>query len=290
MDLLYIAIGLAIGIISGFFGLGGGFILTPVLMLFGYPPIVAIATSLLYSIGTSISGVVAHLRLKNIYWKTAITLGISGVLATQAANPLVVYMSNHHWDKIVIPVLYIVLMGYFCVQLLVKRRKKEQDRGATRHAFSLPKTLLIGFVSGFLSSTLGVGGGFVMVPLMISILKIEPRKAVGTSLVSVFAIVSAGFITYAQTVSLNYHLGLFLIIGALFGAQAGARLTALYNNQKIEMYLGGIYGVTLLSVTFQLFGIGTIGLYVVSLYILFLLCLFLKDTVRHFRKKTRQSA
>ncbi|MDN4072109.1 MULTISPECIES: sulfite exporter TauE/SafE family protein [Fictibacillus] len=285
MELLYVLLGLAVGIISGFFGLGGGFILTPVLILFGYEPVTAIATSLMYSIGTSVSGVFAHLRMKNIYWKTAITLGLSGVLATQAAHPVVMWLSENHWDKIVIPALYIILMGYFAVQLLRKKKGTKPAAAPAESAFSIPKALLIGFTGGFLSATLGVGGGFVMVPLMISVLKLQPRKAVGTSLVSVFAIVAAGFLTYAQSVTLNYHMGLLLIIGALIGAQLGARLTALYQNHQMETYLGGIYAATIVSVFLQLLHFGRIGLGVVSVYIMILLFLFLKDSARYWRKK-----
>ncbi|UZJ79770.1 sulfite exporter TauE/SafE family protein [Fictibacillus sp. KU28468] len=285
MDLLYIFLGLAVGIISGFFGLGGGFILTPVLILFGYEPVTAIATSLMYSIGTSVSGVFAHLRMKNIYWKTAITLGLSGVLATQAAHPAVMWLSEKHWDKIVIPALYIILMGYFAVQLLRKKKNTITAEMPAENDFSMTKALMIGFTGGFLSTTLGVGGGFVMVPLMISVLKLEPRKAVGTSLVSVFAIVSAGFLTYAQSITLNYHIGIFLIIGALIGAQLGARLTSLYQNHQMETYLGGIYAATIVSVFLQLLHFGHIGLGVVSVYIIILLLVFLKDSARYSRKK-----
>lgn len=289
MDLLFVFIGLAVGVISGFFGLGGGFILTPVLMLFGFEPVTAIATSLMYSIGTSISGVAAHLRLKNIYWKTAITLGLSGVLATQAAHPLVMWLSEKNLDEMVIPALYIILMGYFAVQLLRKKKSVKKTDRPVESDFSLPKALLIGFIGGFLSTTLGVGGGFVMVPLMISILKLEPKKAVGTSLVSVFAIVTAGFLSYAQSVTLDYHMGILLIIGALVGAQLGARLTALYQNKQIENYLGGIYLVTIVSVLLQLMHHGKIGLGIVSAYIVYLLLVFLKDAARHYRKKASTS-
>ncbi|MFC7371046.1 sulfite exporter TauE/SafE family protein [Fictibacillus iocasae] len=284
MESIYVLVGMAIGVLSGFFGVGGGFILTPLLILFGFPPVTAIGTSLMYSIGTSVSGVYAHLKMNNIFWKTAAVLGVIGVAATQAAHPLVLWLEAEKLDKTVIPILYIILLGYFALSLLMKSSKQEGGRGTFR--FSWAKALFIGFTGGFLSTTLGVGGGFIMVPLLISMMHLPARKAVGTSLVSVFAIVTAGFISYAYSTPLDFKLGAFLIIGALIGGQLGAKLTSIYDDRQIKNYLGLLYVVTLLSVVMKLMNQDEAGIMVLGGYVSFLLLLFVKDTISYQRRKT----
>ncbi|OYD56337.1 permease [Fictibacillus aquaticus] len=253
------------------------------LILFGFPPVTAIGTSLMYSIGTSVSGVFAHLRMNNIFWKTAAVLGITGVAATQIAHPLVLWLEAEHLDKTVIPFLYILLLGYFALSLL--NRSSKQDSKNAPFQFSWLKAVFIGFTGGFLSATLGVGGGFIMVPLLISMMKLPARKAVGTSLVSVFAIVTAGFITYAFSTPLDFKLGALLIIGALIGGQLGAKLTSIYDDEQIRKLLGILYVITMSSVIFKLFHQDEAGITVLGGYISFLLILFLKDTIIHQRRK-----
>ncbi|WP_261131908.1 sulfite exporter TauE/SafE family protein [Bacillus sp. Marseille-Q3570] len=283
MELLYIILGFAIGILSGYFGIGGGFILTPVLMLIGYAPVVAITTSLLYAIGSSISGVWAHFKMNNVVWKTALLLGISGVAATQLAKPFVLWLDKNGYDVTVIPVLYAVIIGYFAYSLLKKTPKAKTVKIEKP---GLIMTLIIGFIGGLMSATLGVGGGFVMVPLMISIMKFESRKAVGTSLVSVLMIVTAGFISYAVTIEIDYILGLILVAGALFGSQVGAKLTSFYSNDQIKKYFGLLYITTLVSILFELFNLDIAGISVLGLYMIVLLGKFTKDLLHRRHKES----
>ncbi|MBD7963004.1 sulfite exporter TauE/SafE family protein [Fictibacillus norfolkensis] len=290
MEFFYILLGLCIGIFSGIFGIGGGFILTPVLILFGLPPLSAIGTSLMYSIGTSVSGVAAHLRFKNILWKPAAALGIVGIGATQIAHPLVVWLEKMGYDETIIPIFYIVLLAYFALSLLYKQTKRKNTvQSTTTIHFSWPKAVFIGFTGGFISTTLGVGGGFVMVPMLISLMKFPSRKAVGTSLVSIFFIVSAGFLTYASSVQIDYKLGLLLILGALVGTQLGAKLTTIYSSEQIQKYLGALYITILSSVILKLVHLDKAGLGIITLYVLTMLVLFLKETINHTKRKTSTS-
>ncbi|KZE64340.1 permease [Fictibacillus phosphorivorans] len=290
MEFFYILLGLSIGIFSGIFGIGGGFILTPVLILFGIPPLSAIGTSLMYSIGTSVSGVAAHLKYKNIIWKTAAVLGLVGVVATQVAHPLVVWFEKKGYDDTVIPVFYIVLLAYFALSLLYKQSKRTNtEKSSTEIRFSWINAIFIGFTGGFISTTLGVGGGFVMVPMLISLMNFPSRKAVGTSLVSVFLIVTAGFLTYASSVHLDYKLGILLILGALVGTQLGAKLTTIYSSEQVQKYLGALYITILISVVLKLLHFDKVGLAVITLYVLTMLILFLKETISHTKGKTSTS-
>jgi uncharacterized protein len=276
--LLFLLLGGVISVLSGFFGVGGGFILTPVLLLIGFAPLEAIATSLFFSIGTSLSGIGAHFRLKNILWKEGAVLGVSGMLATQAAKPLVLFLSEKGLDATVIPACYIVLLSYFAFTMF--RQGKKTSEQSREGRLSLAGMLLIGFSGGFVSSALGVGGGFIMVPLSIAFLGLQPRKAVGTSLFAVLLIVSTGFLSYEAAVDISYMTAILLVAGGLVGSQAGAWLTNFYKNKDISLLLSGLYIATLLSVVFKLVHHNLIGIVLLSLFIAYFFFLSLSKIIR----------
>ncbi|AGX02236.1 MULTISPECIES: sulfite exporter TauE/SafE family protein [Bacillaceae] len=276
--LLFLLLGGVISVLSGFFGVGGGFILTPVLLLIGFAPLEAIATSLFFSIGTSLSGIGAHFRLKNILWKEGAILGVSGMLATQAAKPLVLFLSEKGLDATVIPACYIVLLSYFAFTMFRQGKKTGEQSREGRP--SLAGMLLIGFSGGFVSAALGVGGGFIMVPLSIAFLGLQPRKAVGTSLFAVLLIVSTGFLSYASAVEISYLTAILLVAGGLVGSQAGAWLTNFYKNKDISLLLSGLYIATLLSVVFKLVHHNLIGIVLLSLFITYFFFLSLSKIIR----------
>ena len=265
--ILYFLLGGCISVLSGFFGVGGGFILTPILMLIGFSPLEAITTSLLFTIGTSLSGITAHIRLKNVLWKEGLILGISGMAATQIAKPFVLFLENKGWDELAIPIFYILLLSYFALTML-KQGKKSQAKGdIPATSPSIIKMVFIGLFAGMVSTTLGVGGGFIMVPLSIAFLGLLPKKAVGTSLFAVLLIVSVGFLSYAFTVTIDYRIGLLLVAGGLNGLQFGATLIMFYENKEISILLGGLYIATLMSVALKLAGLSYAGLILLAIFI-----------------------
>ncbi|MFD1738973.1 sulfite exporter TauE/SafE family protein [Bacillus salitolerans] len=284
---LYIILGASVGILSGYFGIGGGFVLTPILLLMGLSPIVAIATSLLYTIGTSFSGIVAHFRMKNIQFKTGLMMAGAGLVATQVAHPLVLFLERMQLEDIVIPLLYILLAGYFSYSMLKKQVPKDTNQGGSRINWVAP--LLIGFVAGFVSTTLGVGGGFIIVPLSITFLSLPPRTAVGTSLFAVLFIVTAGFITYSTSTKIDYVLGLTLIIGSVIGGQIGAYITKLYHDDEIKRFLGILYAFTVLNMGLKMIGLAYVGLAISLGYIVFLLVMFTIRTVHFFKTKKHET-
>ncbi|NKE07920.1 sulfite exporter TauE/SafE family protein [Mesobacillus selenatarsenatis] len=278
--ILYLLLGGLISVLSGFFGVGGGFILTPILLLLGFSPLEAITTSLFFTVGTSISGITAHIRMKNILWKEGLIMGLSGIAATQLARPLVYAMEARGWDDVVIPFLYIVLLAYFAIKMIRQGRKKDEEISA--HAdFSLSKLLAVGFLGGFVSATLGVGGGFIIVPLIITSLGFNPKKAVGTSLFAVLLIVSVGFISYAVNTDINYFIGLMLIAGALVGSQFGARMTSYFENKEMNAMLGILYLVTLAGAVLKLFDLNKTGLVIMGLFIIY----FFTMSIRKIKAK-----
>ncbi|MBT2644348.1 sulfite exporter TauE/SafE family protein [Bacillus sp. ISL-41] len=266
--ILYLLLGGLISVLSGFFGVGGGFILTPILLLLGFSPLEAITTSLFFTVGTSVSGITAHIRLKNILWKEGLIMGLSGIAATQLARPLVYALEAKGWDEIVIPFLYIVLLAYFAVKMIRQGRRKDEEIPAPAN-FSLPKLLAVGFLGGFVSATLGVGGGFIIVPLIITSLGFNPKKAVGTSLFAVLLIVSVGFISYAVNTEIDYFIGLMLIAGTLVGSQFGARMTGYFENREMNAMLGLLYLATLAGALLKLFDLNKTGLLIMGLFIAF---------------------
>lgn len=257
--------GFSISMLSGFFGIGGGFVLTPVLMLMGFSPIEAISTSLLYTIGTSISGVYAHYKMKNIFWKPAVIIGASGVAATQLAYPFVKWLNSTGLDETVIPAMYLILLSYFAFRMLKPSSGESNDLS---RATSILPLIFIGLIGGFLSTALGVGGGFIIVPLLISFLGLPSRNAVATSLTSVILIVSAGFLTYAINIPIHYDTGFLLIAGAIFGSQLGAKATSYVKNQTIQRLLGILYICTMASLIINMTEYTLLGLVVLACYTL----------------------
>lgn len=266
--LIFIVIGFCISILSGFFGIGGGFILTPLLMLFGYSPLEAIATSLMFSIGTSIAGVYTHYKLKNIRWKEVAILAISGVLATQLAYPFVKWLEDVALDTVVIPAFYFVLLSYFAFKMLKKKKEVAAERQGSKMGSPIWLLILFGFIAGFLSTTLGVGGGFILVPLLISFLHFESKHAVATSLASIIFIVSAGFTTFAVQNPIDFGIGALLILGATVGAPIGAKATSFVRGRTIQLLLGALYITTMTSLIFKLVNVDEAGFLVLIVYTL----------------------
>ncbi|MBN8203818.1 sulfite exporter TauE/SafE family protein [Bacillus sp. NTK034] len=265
---LFITLGALISVLSGFFGVGGGFILTPTLMLFGFSPVEAITTSLLFSIGTSLSGIFAHIRMKNIRLKQGLILGLSGMAATQAAHPFVLFLEEKGWDTWAVPLFYIILLSYFALGML--KSGKKSASGAvppSELSPSIVKMVLIGFFAGFVSTTLGVGGGFIMVPLSVAYLGMMPKKAVGTSLFAILLIVTAGFVSYSSTISIDYWIGLSLVGGGLIGSQFGAKLTSYFENEEITYMLGALYMATVASVILKLIHLNYTGLVLMAIFV-----------------------
>lgn len=284
---LFFLLGACISVLSGFFGVGGGFILTPILMLLGFSPVEAVTTSLLFTLGTSFSGVTTHVRYKNILWKNGLILGMSGMAFTQLAKPFVLYLENKGLDEWVIPVFYIILLAYFAFTMFKQGRK--QSVTETSASPSVIKMILIGAFAGFVSTTLGVGGGFIIVPLSVSLLGFETKKAIGTSLFTIFLIVPVAFLSYAFTVSINYKVSLFLLAGGLIGTSIGSKLTTYYENKEISFLLSGIYIATLISVGLKLANLSIAGIILLGCFIFYF---FLRSIIKvlSFKRNIKEPA
>ena len=245
--LMFIPIGILVGTLSGFFGIGGGIVLVPILLLSGFSPALAVATSLMFTFGTSLSGAITHTKLNNVDWKIAAMVGTVGAISAQASNRIVIRISgDYDW---LFNVWLILLMCYFAWSLYKRKNKVDKPPLITNPYVA---SLIIGVIIGFLSALLGIGGGFITVPLLITWLGFNPKKAIGTSLAAIIIISLGGIMGYSTQLELNYLLGLFLIMGAFVGSPIGAKMTARYNTSEMTRRLGTLYSFVITSIAIDL--------------------------------------
>ncbi|EPE62697.1 hypothetical protein L479_00890 [Exiguobacterium sp. S17] len=261
-SLLFIPLGAVVGALSGFFGIGGGVIIVPVLLFNGYSAAEAVATSLLFVVGTSLSGAKKHSSLGNVAWSTGLTVGLAGAVTAQLSSRLVLSISGtYDW---LLNVFYLAILSYFAVTLLKKTSKPKKRKNS-----GFAASLFIGAIAGLLSALLGIGGGFIIVPLLVSWLGFSTHRAVGTSLAAVLFISLGGLIGYLPSLSLDYVAPLALVTGAFIGAPVGASLTNRYRDHEISRRLAWLYLAVIASIVLDLGATWWTPLSYVSLSILF---------------------
>jgi uncharacterized membrane protein YfcA len=271
-------LGTLIGILSGFFGIGGGILLTPLLLVFGYEASAAIALSLMLTLGSTTAGTISHIKLKNVNPKHALLIGAFGVVGTWVATPLVFYLETLDGAKPVISLAYIALLTYFAVSFF---RSKQHEEGSVGSE-SVPRLGFIGLFGGFISSLMGVSGGFVLTPLQVKLLNTEMKRAVGTSIAAAFLIVVSGVINYAVAgADANYWHGLALIAGAMIGSPIGAKQLQRFSSQLVKKALGGFYVAVAISVALNLLGYNDLSLgLLVVLALSFIVALFIRPRLK----------
>ncbi|WP_158570792.1 sulfite exporter TauE/SafE family protein [Exiguobacterium sp. AM39-5BH] len=261
-SLLFIPLGAIVGVLSGFFGIGGGVIIVPMLLFSGYSAAEAVATSLLFVVGTSLSGAKKHTSLGNVSWSTGVTVGLAGAVTAQVSSRLVLSISGtYDW---LLNLFYLAILSYFAVTLLKKTSKPKKPKKS-----SLLSAFIIGMMAGLLSALLGIGGGFIIVPLLISWLGFSTHRGIGTSLAAVLFISLGGIIGYLPSLSLDYVTPLALIIGAFIGAPFGATLMNRYHDKEISNRLAWLYIAVITSIALDLGAAIYAPLAYVSLAVLF---------------------
>lgn len=282
MDFYYfLPLGFFIGIISGFFGIGGGIILTPLLLILGFTPSVAIATSLMLTLGSTVSGTLSHLRLKNVVWKDSLIVGGVGIIGSTIATPIVLRLEAANGAHLVISIVYMGLLLYFAWKFLRPGQKSDDTKGMKNRYVALAFT---GIFAGFVSSLLGVSGGFIITPLLVSLAGYELKRAVGTSIASALLIVVSGLVNYsAANTDVDLLVGAMLIAGALLGAPIGARQLTHFKQSFVKKYLGIFYLTVATSVLLEVLSFNTASLILlIGLSAVFLIML----VVRGFKRAT----
>jgi uncharacterized membrane protein YfcA len=247
--LLIIALGGLVGILSGMFGVGGGFLTTPLLIFYGIPPTVAVASATTQITGASVTGVMAHARRGGVDLQMGGVMVVGGMLGSLAGAAIFRILLASGQIDVVIGSLYVILLGYIGALMLkdaltalgyVKAPEARKRARHNRWVASLPlrwrfyasglyisplAPLALGFGAGMLTMLLGVGGGFILVPAMIYILGMPARVVIGTSLAIILVISSGATLVHALTTrSVDIVLAGLLLLGGVVGAQYGAVL------------------------------------------------------------------
>tara|TARA_B110000438_G_scaffold270096_1_gene286989 strand:+ start:290 stop:1204 length:915 start_codon:yes stop_codon:yes gene_type:complete len=273
---LIIFVGMIVGGLSGLFGVGGGFLMTPLLIFLGIPPVVAVGSEAPHVLASSVSGVIAHWRKKNVDFKMGFFLLIGGVVGSTIGVNLFKILSIFGQIDIVIQMLFVIFLGFIgftmafeSAKTTIKKYRTTSSIRTKLHQHSwihgLPFKLrfhrsklyisaippiVIGFFVGLLSAMMGVGGGFIMIPAMVYILGMSTNVVVGTSLFQIiFVTANSTFFQAYLNQTVDIVLASLMIIGGVIGAQIGARLGT---KLKAE-YLRGILAILVLLVCAKIF-------------------------------------
>lgn len=275
-----VGLGLAVGLLSGLFGVGGGFLMTPLLMMFGIPPVVAAATDANQIVAASTSGTYAHWRMGNVDFKMGLHLligsFIGGLVGVQAIKILRA-MGNADF---VIKMTYIVMLGivgtYMFFESLSALRKKgkvegaqeRKESGVGRFLRSLPLQthyqksgvshsilvpIFLGAFVGILAAIMGVGGGFLMVPVMVYMLRMPMHVVVGTSLFQIlFTCIEVTFLQAYTNHAVDFILAVLLLLGSTIGAQIGAAFGKKLKGEQLRILLACIVLAVTIKIILEL--------------------------------------
>jgi len=263
--LLIVILGGLVGLLSGMFGVGGGFLTTPLLIFYGIPPTVAVASATTQITGASVSGVFAHMRRGGVDLKMGGVMIVGGTLGSLVGAGLFRLLQASGQIDLVIGFLYVLLLGGIgglmlkdaMVALGWLKLTSPADRPRhNRWVAGLPgrwrfyasglylsplAPLALGFVAGIMTVLLGVGGGFILIPAMIYILGMAARVVVGTSLVMILAVSAWSTMIHAMTTqAVDIVLAALLLAGGVIGAQYGAVLATRLKPDLLRLALAGI--------------------------------------------------
>lgn len=246
-----LGMGAAVGFLSGMFGVGGGFLITPLLIFYNIPPAVAVATGANQVVASSVSGALAHFRRGTLDIKLGLVLLAGGLAGATVGIQIFTMLRRLGQLDLIISLLYVVFLGSVGSLMLwesvnalrraarnqsVSMRKPGQHNWVHRLPFkmrfkrsklylSVIPVILLGFAIGILTSVMGVGGGFIMVPAMIYLLRIPTNVVIGTSLFQIIFVTAFTTIVQAATnFSVDIVLAWLLMIAGVIGAQYGVRV------------------------------------------------------------------
>src|SRR5689334_23555968 len=265
--LLLLGLGGGVGFLSGLFGVGGGFLMTPLLIFIGVPPAVAVATQSNRVVASSVSGVLAHWSRDNVDFKMGFVLLAGGVLGSTVGVGLFSLLSHFGQVDLVISLFYVFFLGFIGILMFIESSRailRTRRRGGSSlkklhehnwvHGLPLKmrfrKSRLyisalmpggIGFFVGILSAIMGVGGAFIMVPAMIYLLGMPTSVVVGTSLFQIiFVSANVTFLQAVQNQTVDLTLALALTVGGVIGAQIGGRLGAKLPGEQLRVLLAAL--------------------------------------------------
>jgi uncharacterized protein len=274
--LLLLGLGAGVGMLSGLFGVGGGFLMTPLLIFIGVPPAIAVGSEAAQIVGASVSGVLAHWRRGNVDVRMGVVLLLGGLVGSTLGVQLFAFLRSVGQVDLIIALAYVIILGLIGTLMLiesVRAWQRVQRTGSARrgklhqhtwfHGLPLklrfPKSKLyisailpfaIGAFVGVLAALMGVGGGFIMVPAMIYLLGMPTSVVVGTSLFQIIFVTSnVTFLQAYQNQTVDMVLAVILLIGGVVGAQLGARMGQRLRAEQLR----GLMALMVLGVALKLF-------------------------------------
>ena len=260
---IIILMGAAVGFLSGMFGVGGGFLMTPLLIFHGIPPAVAVGSEAAHIVASSVSGAAAHLRRKAVDIQMSVFLIAGGGAGALLGVGLFRYLKDKGQIDTVIALSYVVFLGLIGALMLAeslraivreprtgapaRRRRRTQWMSALpfamrfrrSHLFISPiPPIAVGFSVGVLSGVMGVGGGFILIPAMIYILQMPTSVVIGTSLFQITFVTAIATVSHAAAnKTVDIVLAALLIFGGVIGAQLGVRLGARLKAEQLRALL-----------------------------------------------------
>ncbi|UNE55018.1 sulfite exporter TauE/SafE family protein [Bartonella machadoae] len=278
--LILIGMGVVAGFFSGLFGIGGGFLITPLLIFYNIPPAIAVGTGANQMIASSVIGAITHFRRRTLDIKLGLFLVVGGGAGSILGTQIFSILKKLGQLDLIISLLYVILLGSVGSLMIIEswrdmlRQRKAQKaniRLAGRHNWihrlpfkmrfrtsmiyvSIIPVLGIGLIVGLLSSIMGIGGGFFMIPALIYLLRVPTSVVIGTSLFQITFVSS--FTTVLQSVSnqsVDIVLAFFLMLGGSIGAQYGTRVGRKLKAEQLRMALAFLVLIVCMRLAFQLF-------------------------------------
>ncbi|MBD3803869.1 MAG: sulfite exporter TauE/SafE family protein, partial [Thioclava sp.] len=258
-----LGLGGIVGLLSGLFGVGGGFLITPLLFFIGIPPSVAVATGANQVVASSVSGVLAQLKRKAVDIPMGLVLLVGGILGSAGGIWVFNLLTQLGQIDLAVQLCYVVFLGLIGLLMLQEavrtlqkqrkgtsvRKKRVQHTWVHKLPFKLKfrasglyisviPPLLVGISVGVLAAIMGVGGGFIMVPAMIYLLNMPTKVVIGTSLFQILFVSAFTTLMHAITnQTVDVMLALLLIVGGVVGAQIGSRLGARLKAEQLRILL-----------------------------------------------------
>ena len=285
--------GAGVGFLSGMFGVGGGFLMTPLLIFYNIPPAVAVATEANQIVASSFSGALAHFRRGTLDIKLGSYLLIGGIVGSALGVEIFSLLRTAGQLDLIISILYVVFLGTIGSLMVIeslnaiRKSRKQGDVPAelpkqrawisnlpfkvrfhrSQLYLSVIPVLMLGMLVGILASIMGVGGGFILVPAMIYLLRVPTNVVIGTSLFQIMFVTM--YTTIAQSATnqtVDIVLALILMVGGVIGAQFGAQAGQKLKGEQLRALLGFIVlavclrlGWDLVNTPADLFSIGAVG-------------------------------
>ena len=280
--LLLFGLGGAVGFLSGLFGVGGGFLMTPLLIMAGIPSTVAAASDSNQIVAASTSGTFAHYRMGNVDIKMGLLLLVGGIIGGTLGVQVIKILRAMGNADFVIKITYVIMLGvvgfYMFVESLQSLRQRQvsvpkrtepekvsvyariiqalpwqmhfEKSGVT---FSILLPLFLGIIVGILAAIMGVGGGFIMVPVMVYMLRMPMHVVVGTSLFQIlFTCINVTFMQSITNHTVDLVLAIILLVGSTLGAQIGAKISRRLKADQLKILLASIVLVVMVQILVSL--------------------------------------